>query len=81
MSLKEGNGTGRYEFNDKHEHKFWEGDIKGKSVTFHFGKIGTPGLKASREFTTVEAAKKFLEKRLKLKIEEGYKLVVTDSTP
>jgi predicted DNA-binding WGR domain protein len=72
-------GTGRYEFKDENEHKFWKCDIEGKAVTLHFGKVGTSGLRASREFTSVESAKKFLEERLLKKIREGYRLVKTDS--
>ncbi len=72
-------GTGRYEFKDENEHKFWKCDIEGKAVTLHFGKVGTSGLKASREFTSFESAKKFLEDRLQQKIREGFKLVRDDS--
>ena len=72
-------GTGRYEFKDEYDHKFWKGNIEGKAVTLHFGKVGTDGLRASREFTTIDSAKKFLEERLQQKIREGYRLVKTDS--
>jgi predicted DNA-binding WGR domain protein len=67
--------TGRYEFKDEHEHKFWEGMVEGKAVTFRFGKVGTSGLRASREFTTTQSAEEFLEMRLQKKINEGYRLV------
>lgn len=79
MSSKNKKGTGRYEFKDEYDHKFWEGEIEGKAVTLHFGKVGTSGLRASREFTSFETAKKFLEERLQKKIREGFRLVKTDS--
>lgn len=79
MSSKDTESTGRYEFKDEHDHKFWEGEVKGKAVTLHFGKIGTSGLRASREFTTVKSAKEFLEMRLQQKIREGFRLVKRNS--
>ena len=56
-------------------HEFWIGETKGVAVTIHFGKVGTPGHRGSREFKTTEAAKEFLTKRIQQKIEEGYKKV------
>jgi predicted DNA-binding WGR domain protein len=56
-------------------HNFWIGESHGKSVTIHFGKVGTSGHRASREFETTLAAKKFLTKRHQKKIEEGYQRV------
>ncbi len=53
--------------------KFWDAEIKGNSVTIHFGKVGTTGTKGSREFTSYEAAEKFLAQRVRKKLEEGYK--------
>ncbi len=79
MSSNNRESTGRYEFKDEYDHKFWKGEIEGKAVTLHFGKVGTSGLRASREFTSVESAKKFLEERLQQKIRGGFKLVKTDS--
>jgi predicted DNA-binding WGR domain protein len=69
--------SGRYERKDKASglHEFWIGETKGVAVTIHFGKVGTPGHRGSREFKTTEAAKEFLTKRIQQKIEEGYKKV------
>jgi predicted DNA-binding WGR domain protein len=52
--------------------KFWNAEIKGKSVTIHFGIVGTPGTKGSREFASYEAAEMFLAQRVRKKLEEGY---------
>jgi len=65
--------TGRYELKNEHEHKFWEGSIEGKAVALRFGRVGTSGLRASREFTSEESAREFLELRLQQKIKEGYR--------
>ena len=62
--------TVRYEFDDQ----FWSGTVEGKFVHLQFGKIGTKGHKASREFPSVKAAIEFLEMRLKDKIEEGFRI-------
>jgi predicted DNA-binding WGR domain protein len=53
--------------------KFWDAEVNGNSVTIHFGNIGTPGIRGTREFTTYEAAEHFLARRVRKKLEEGYK--------
>ena len=55
------------------DQKFWNAEIKGNSVTIHFGKVGTQGTRGSREFITYEAAEVFLSQRVRKKLEEGYK--------
>jgi predicted DNA-binding WGR domain protein len=69
--------TRRYERKDEVTglYEFWMGEIKGKAVMVHFGKVGTPGHTGSREFKTTDAAKEFLLKRLQQKIAEGYQQV------
>jgi len=79
MSSKDKKSTGRYEFKDEHEHKFWEGEIEGKAVTLRFGKVGTSGLRASREFASSDSAKEFLDEKLQMKIKDGYRLVTMES--
>lgn len=74
MSLKT-QFTGRYELGDE----FWSADIKGKIVTIHFGKIGTAGHIASREFGSLSAAQKFVKDRLRSKIAKGF-VLVSEST-
>ena len=69
--------SGRYERKDEASglHEFWIGETNGKAVTIHFGKVGTPGHRGSREFNTTEAAREFLTKRIQKKMEEGYQKV------
>ncbi|MHA1481226.1 MAG: WGR domain-containing protein [Candidatus Thorarchaeota archaeon] len=70
MTEEANNATSiRYEFNDQ----FWQGVVERKFVHLHFGKIGTSGHKATREFPSAKAAIEFLEMRLKDKIEEGFR--------
>ncbi|MHA1908557.1 MAG: WGR domain-containing protein [Candidatus Thorarchaeota archaeon] len=63
--------TGRYESSTD----FWSAEIRGKSVTIHFGKVGRNGTRAAREFGSQAEAEYFVNDRLKGKIEEGFKLV------
>ena len=53
--------------------QFWNAEVNGKSVTIHFGKVGTRGHPGSREFSSIEAAEHFLAQRVRQKLEEGYK--------
>ena len=69
--------TGRLELTDeaRGRHEFWKGELEGRTVTVQFGKVGTEGHKGSREFKTNEDARDFLNKRLRQKVEEGFKRV------
>ena len=53
--------------------KFWKAEVKGSSVTIHFGTVGTTGTTGCREFKSYEAAETFLAQRVRKKLEEGYK--------
>jgi predicted DNA-binding WGR domain protein len=57
--------------------QFWNAEVNGKSVTIHFGKVGTPGHRGSREFPSIDAAERFLAQRVRQKLEEGYKPVLS----
>jgi len=69
--------TGRYEIpsREKEEGKFWEAETSGKFVTIRFGKIGTSGHRASREFSNEDEAERFMAGRLLDHIEKGYRPV------
>ncbi|MDH4213835.1 MAG: WGR domain-containing protein [Candidatus Odinarchaeota archaeon] len=58
--------------------QFWKAELNGKSVTIHFGQVGTPGHRGSREFPNIEAAERFLAQRVRQKLGEGYKPVLSD---
>ena len=70
MTERANSTTIRYEFNGR----FWFGTVEGKFVHLQFGKIGTRGHKASREFPSAKAAIEFLEMRLKEKIDDGFRI-------
>jgi predicted DNA-binding WGR domain protein len=53
--------------------KFWNAQIICKSVTIHFGNVGSPGHRGTHEFSSTEAAEQFLARRIRQKLEEGYK--------
>jgi predicted DNA-binding WGR domain protein len=55
------------------DQKFWNAELIGKSVTIHFGKVGTSGHRGTREFSSIAAAEQFLAQRVRQKLEEGYK--------
>jgi len=58
--------------------QFWNAEVNGKSVSIHFGKVGTLGHRGSREFSSIDAAEKFLAQRVRQKLEEGYKPLLSE---
>ena len=62
----------RFEFSDSTSNKFWEVDLKGKTLNLTFGKIGTKGQSKPKDFATHEKAKAEMEKLIKEKTGKGY---------
>ena len=62
----------RFEFVDSTSNKFWEVDVKGKTLNVTFGKIGTKGQSKPKDFATPEKAKAEMEKLIKEKAGKGY---------
>jgi formylglycine-generating enzyme required for sulfatase activity len=62
----------RFEFSDSTSNKFWEVDVKGKTLNVTFGKIGTKGQSKLKDFATPEKAKADMEKLIKEKTGKGY---------
>ncbi len=75
MSSKEFR-TGRYEFKDPDtgQHKFWMAERVYHTVTIIFGRVGSSGTRASRDFATGSEAQAFIQSRLQDKLDEGYTL-------
>ena len=78
MSRRKVKKTGRYELrkqnvNGTSSGEFWEAEAVGKFVTIHFGKIGSSGYRATREFRSAKAADEFMAERLLTMIEKGYR--------
>ena len=62
----------RFEFSDSTSNKFWEVEVKGKTLNVTFGKIGTKGQNKPKDFATPEKAKAEMEKLIKEKTGKGY---------
>ncbi len=62
----------RFEFSDSTSNKFWEVDVKGKTLNVTFGKIGTKGQSKPKDFATPVKAKAEMEKLIKEKTGKGY---------
>ena len=62
----------RFEFSDSTSNKFWEVEVKGKTLNVTFGKIETKGQSKPKDFATPEKAKAEMEKMIKEKTGKGY---------
>jgi len=62
----------RFEFSGSTSNKFWEVEVKGKTLNINFGKIGTKGQSKPKDFATPEKAKTEMEKLIKEKTGKGY---------
>ena len=59
-------------FDDGKTSKFWTIEINGKSYTVRYGKTGTSGQTASKDFDTEETCQKEADKKIKEKTGKGY---------
>ena len=64
--------TRRFEFIEGNSAKYWEVSRHEKSVTVHFGRIGTPGNMLVKDFPSEDAARKHTEKLVAQKAKKGY---------
>jgi predicted DNA-binding WGR domain protein len=62
-----------FEFTDDKSNKFWSIDLKGKTLTVVFGKIGTAGQTKPKDFPSEAAAQKEYDKLVREKTNKGYK--------
>jgi predicted DNA-binding WGR domain protein len=80
MTPAKSESTGRYERRtsigtSEETHDYWSAIVDGRFVTIHFGRVGTSGHKASREFRNNQEARDFMLERLKVQMDKGYTLV------
>jgi len=62
-----------FEYTDEVSNKFWEINLKGKQVIVTFGRIGIKNpQQIKKEFSTNEKAKKFIETKIREKVNKGY---------
>lgn len=62
----------RLECKDGAHFKFWEAEVKGRSLHVHFGRIGTDGQSREKKLATPDAAQAELEKVMRDKLAHGY---------
>jgi predicted DNA-binding WGR domain protein len=61
--------------------KFWAIDVKGKSFTVRFGRIGTTGQTQEKSFGSPEQARQAADKLIGEKTRKGYVEVTTGAAP
>ncbi|MCX5741677.1 MAG: WGR domain-containing protein [Proteobacteria bacterium] len=71
----------RYEFSEGSSNKFWQIELKGKSFTTTYGKIGTDGQTTIKQFPSDADAKKEHDKLVAEKVKKGYELVGGKAAP
>ena len=59
-------------FTDAKSNKFWNIDLKGKSFTVTFGKVGTKGQTQTKDFPDAEGARKAHDQLVAEKLGKGY---------
>lgn len=65
----------RFEFVEGKSSKFWEIEIKGRTVTTRWGRIGTAGQSAAKSFPSPAAAQVEHDKLVAEKLKKGYQEV------
>jgi uncharacterized protein (TIGR02996 family) len=65
---------------DSKSHKFWNIDLRGRSLTVTFGRQGTAGRTQTKKFKDEAAARKEHDRRIKEKLAKGY-IETTAATP
>ena len=61
------------EYSDAKSNKFWEIELKGKTISICYGRIGIKNAaKQTKSFASKDLAEKYYEKKLREKINKGY---------
>lgn len=68
-------GKVRYEFKDGASNKFWEIELDGSSFTTTWGRIGSAGQTATKDFEDEAEAERQYEVLVAEKVKKGYQLV------
>ena len=69
----------RFEFVEGSSAKFWMGDVEGTNFIIVFGRLGTSGQRKEKAFSTEDAARRELDKKIAEKLREGYSEVSADA--
>jgi uncharacterized protein (TIGR02996 family) len=70
-----------FTFSDATSHKFWDIDLKGKSFTVTFGRIGTAGQTQLKTFPDEGKARKEHDKLIAEKTRKGYRETTPSAKP
>lgn len=62
----------RFVYQDAKSDKFWDIEFEGTTQTVVYGKTGTAGREAVKEFSTAEECTKESEKLIAQKLKKGY---------
>lgn len=65
-------------FQDKKSNKFWNLEVKGKTYTTSWGRIGTIGQSNTKNFWSEEHCKRSAKNIIATKIKKGYVEAITD---
>ena len=61
------------EYTDARSNKFWEIELKSKTIHICYGRIGIESPATQKKtFTSTDVAKKYYEKKLREKLNKGY---------
>lgn len=71
----------RYELSEGKSNKFWEIELNGNSFVTRYGRIGTDGQSAEKNFGNAAAAQQQYDKLVAEKTRKGYKLVGGNGAP
>lgn len=71
-SAGESGGTRLFEFRDGRSDKFWEITLSGLTHTVRYGRVGTEGQSATKEFPSAEKAQASHDKLIAQKVKKGY---------
>src|SRR5947209_6035053 len=61
-----------FTYSDARSHKFWNIELKGKSFTVTFGRMGTAGQTQTKEFADEAGAQAAADKLVREKLAKGY---------
>ena len=65
-------GTRVFHYSQDNSHKFWSIQVEGSVQTVRFGRIGTGGQTARKEFATANEAQQASERLIQAKLKKGY---------
>ncbi len=71
------NGVQRLEVKNKTSQKFWEAEVRDKTLLTRWGRIGTKGQEKKKTFPSSYAAGQAFETQLEEKLKKGYKRAKT----